>query len=431
MSSIDECVAYFRNTEGFTRLMNGLFDMYVRYERCFGAVRLVKPSAEEEKAISDFFKRDYYDQALIRISLADFERQLQKNFSSAIQLEALLETYNRRAIVRRGGPRVTVNAFSTFVENELIPKYIETEAELWLREVVAHTKRTYRRWAEAFTREPKKIVEMLETVCGALNDLPCLRCETESLIDFTKRHHENPHAFSINSAFGPLIFRALVRRFDMPLPATAEEGSALYFKAGLLTEGVLNRVVVRNMMAWRGDEPDEVCAWYQKRNEAFVLTLEQLSAFTRAEAHRGIVYVLENMDVFSAVNEQIRGQNCSVICIEGGVNAAAACLLDLLNASGTRIYYSGDMDYTGLALADRMYLSYPKNFVPWRYGKEDYEKILSESEIYLPDHKKDQGLHNEYLASLLSLMRKKGKTVPQMALMGELVKDLTEEPADD
>jgi uncharacterized protein (TIGR02679 family) len=424
MSIIDECAAYFKNTDGFSRLMSGMFDMYVRYERCFGAVRLSNPTPEEEKAISDFFNRDYYNQALIRISLADFERHVQKKFSGSIQLDALLETYTRRPIMRRTSPRITVNAFSAQVESDLLPMYTETEAGFWLREVIAHTRRTYRKWAEAFTREPQRILGILETVCAALNDLPCLRGEKENLMDFTKRHHENAHAFDINNELGSLLLRALARRFDMPLPSGANESSALYYMAGLLTEGVLNSVVVKGIKGFRGDASDKACDFYNKLGETHVLTLEQLSRFTGAQAHEGKIYIIENLPVYSAVNERIRGKICSMMCIGNGLNAAAVCLLDLLSASGTKIYFSGNMDYSGLALADKVYLRHPKLFIPWRYDKTDYEKILSNNEFFLPDHKRDQGLHNDDLASLLSTMRKRGKTAPQMALVEDLANDL-------
>jgi uncharacterized protein (TIGR02679 family) len=128
--------------------------------------------------------------------------------------------------------------------------------------------------------------------------------------------------------------------------------------------------------------------------------------------------------VFSAVIEKLRGLESTVICTENGFNAAAVCLLDKLASSGAKIYYSGDMDYHGLALADKLYLHYDKHFVPWRYGKDDYERIVSENEFFLPDHKKDQGLHNDDLAALLSLMRKTGKTATQMELAEDLVNDI-------
>jgi hypothetical protein len=135
-----------------------------------------------------------------------------------------------------------------------------------------------------------------------------------------------------------------------------------------------------------------------------------------------VIRELEEKGVYAVSN--ISGCPGSVICIENTVNAASSLLLELVAASGADIYYSGDMDYSGLALGDRLYLAHPKQFKPWRYDKADYERVVTDNDFYLPEHKKDQGLHNEELAALLSLMRKKGRTASQMALLKDLVNDI-------
>jgi uncharacterized protein (TIGR02679 family) len=342
-------------------------------------------------------------------------------------LEALLEAYSRRPVVRRTGMRITVNAFSAHVERHLLPRYADTEAETWLREVVAHTRRTYRKWAEAFTREPQKIIALVEAVCDMLNDLPCLRGTIECMRDFAYRHECGVHDFGLNGKYAPLLLRALARKFDVPLPVSAEESSALYYKAGLFTEGVLNRVTVRGLHASRGDAPDAVCEACNALGEPHVLTLQQINSFTQARAHGNKVFIIENLPVFSAVNEQLENNNpCTVICLENGLNAAAERLIDLLAQSGAEILFSGDMDYKSLFLADKIYLRHPKHFTPWRYNKNDYERVMSDNDFYLPEHKREQGLHNDDLASLLSQMRKKGKTAQQLSLVHDLVQDINE-----
>ncbi|MCL2665842.1 MAG: TIGR02679 domain-containing protein, partial [Defluviitaleaceae bacterium] len=100
-NDINRCVSYFKDNKEFGRLISNLHDLFVRHERCFGAVRLPEPSREEEKAISVFFKRDYYNQQLIRIGLADFERQLQKIYGDAITLEKFLEAYYEKQIIKK------------------------------------------------------------------------------------------------------------------------------------------------------------------------------------------------------------------------------------------------------------------------------------------------------------------------------------------
>lgn len=417
MRDLDECVAYFKQNDGFTRLMEGLYDLYVRYERCFGAVRLVRPTHEEEKAISDFFKRDYYNQALIRISLGDFERQVQKLFSPDVLLGPLLEAYTGKRILRRLGGARTASEFSLFVENELLPHYAGTEAEVWLRDVSGHARRSYRVWADRYNNDPKKVAVTIAAVCDALPSLPCKSGQITRFSDFAQKHALEGDASS-------LFLRALARKFEITCPTAPEDISALYHRAGLLFEGVLSQVTVRGLAAFQNETPDAVTEAYNRRAQPHILTLENLCGITHAEAYGGRAFIVENMTVFSAVNEQTHANPCTLICAGGGLNPALTRLLDLLSASGTALYYSGDVDYAGLCLADRIYLRYPKLFVPWRYAKSDYERILSESDFFSPDYKKDSGLHNEDLAALLSLMRKRGKTAPQSALIPDLIADL-------
>ena len=415
---MDEWVAYFKNN-GFTRLMEGLYDLYVRHERCFGAARLSHPAPEEEKAISEFFKRDYYNQALIRISLADFERQARKVLSPNFTLAALLEAYFGGELIRRPGPQ-PANAFSLYVENEMTARYKGTEAGEWLREVATHVRRVYRKWADLYRHEPEKVEEMINTVCGALNRLPVKK----RLSAFALETAGDVHALDAANNAGQLFVRALIKKYSAAHPVTPEEYSALYYKAGLLTDGALSYVTARGLTAYRDGFPDEAAGAYDKRNEPYMLTLENLDGITAVEAYGGKAFVMDNLSVFTAVSERTRNVKCTLICAAGGVNCAFTALLDKLNASGAALYYAGGMDYAGLCRADRVYLTYPQRFIPWRYGRDDYEKNLTENDFFPPDSKKDAGLHNETLASLLSLMRKRGKAAAQAGLVPDMAEDI-------
>jgi uncharacterized protein (TIGR02679 family) len=429
---LDECVKFFKETEGFARLMDGMLDSYIRHERCYGAVRLSRPTPGEEQAISDFFKRDYYDQALIRIGLADFERQTQKNFSIDVTLEAILELYFNRKITRKSrSHNRNGSAFTKYVESVMIPRYGSTDAALWLREPSAHTRRGYRKLAEDYLINPDGVIAALETVCGALNDIP----ETENAVggarvpatplgEFSYKHTGDRHAFEAGGKTGQLFLRALAWKFDADFPVSPEEYAALYFKAGLIAEGIMSHVAVFGLLAFRGDVPDEPCAAYGKHGEAYLLTLENINHFSRVRAQGGKVFVVENMSVFSALCERVRECGCTVVCNAGGLSPAAALLLDMLHGGGAAVYYSGNMDYPGLCLADRIYLRYPKRFVPWRLTKSDYDNAEPGADFYEANRQKEEGLHNEDLAALLSYMRKKGKTAEQSALVNALAEDI-------
>ena len=101
-------------------------------------------------------------------------------------------------------------------------------------------------------------------------------------------------------------------------------------------------------------------------------------------------------------------------------------LLELCSIAGATMYYSGNMDYNGLKFADKLYLKFGKDFKPWRYSKADYEQILTDGDVLLPDKKKEMSLHNEDFASMLSQLRKIGRTASSMPLVPVLVEDIKE-----
>jgi uncharacterized protein (TIGR02679 family) len=422
---MEKAVGYFTQDAGFTRLMDGMWDLYSRHGRCFGAVRLADPFAEEERAVSDFFKRDYYDQALIRISLADFERQIHKVFGVPAGLGAVLEAYYSRPLTQ---PRTEAkertrirDSFTVQIKSAVFHLYEGTEAEAWLRDMMAHMRRTYKSWAERYITEPDAVIEQVKTVCNAVNALS--QDEYMLLSDFSKEICGDARALDFYGSHGALFLRALARRFNTNVPTQLEDSIHLYWQAGLLSNGVLNHVTVLGALAY-GDKLDGACAYYDSIGEAHVLTLENISRFNSVRAYGKKVFVLENADVFALLCELLRGFPCTVICAASGMNAALDRLLTLCTDEGAEIYYSGNIDIKGLMWGDMLYLRFHKNFVPWRYTKEDYELALTESETLLPDEKKELSLHNETFASMLSLIRKKGKTAGHLPLVNALAADI-------
>jgi uncharacterized protein (TIGR02679 family) len=176
--------------------------------------------------------------------------------------------------------------------------------------------------------------------------------------------------------------------------------------------------------AYTGGEEDAACAHYRGRGEAHVLTLENISRFTRVEAKGNKVFILENAVVFALLCERLRGTGCTLVCAANGMNAALDALLTLCCDGGAVLHYSGNMDLKGLGLGDNLYLRFGGQFIPWRYGKGDYELAQAESETTLTDDKRDLSLHNEAFASLLSLIRKKGKTATHLPLVELLAGDV-------
>jgi len=411
-------IEFFTSHGGFTRLLAAMANTYARHGRAFGAVRLVSPSAEEEKAISEFFGRDYFDQALIRISLGDFERRLTK--VSDIDLAHLLAKYTDANLEIRN--TTDKDSFADALQTELLPSYRFTRAESWLNDVSTHMRRTYKPWVKKYATEPHKVLSMVNNVAQLINNLPMTH-PPMYLSDFVAKYTNTLQVIDFNSEYEALFLRALAHSFETSVPHNINGRISLYLKAGLLTGGVVCQVTVQGIIS-----SDIICTFYNSLNQAHVLTLENILHLSDISAYNNKVFIIDNPLMFSAVSEQMRGTACTLISSMGNHNPAFFCLLDLFcNCGDVSLYYSGNMDYKGLAFADKLHLQFGKQFIPWRYSKPDYELIIEQSSSLLPDERKDLAMHNEDLALILSQIRKTGKIASSLPLVPHLVSDIKKE----
>ncbi|MCL1845981.1 MAG: TIGR02679 domain-containing protein [Defluviitaleaceae bacterium] len=415
-AQVEQIVNFFKTTSGFGRVLRTMFDMYVQYERAFGAVRLEKPRTDEEEALSKFFGRDYYNQALIRIGLADFERQMCKNFmADDVSLGDVLEQYIGKPVRKAVLPNLKKSTPFASEVVTLLSKYKNTPAESWLKEVSAHTRRTYRAAAESYLNDSKSTMRIIRQTADALNNISA-REKLIPLAEFSETHTGSPDSFDFSGTHGPLFLKALASKFDVAFPTTAENCVLLHYRAGLLSHGVLSNVTVFGILG------DFTCEYYNELNQAHVLTLENISRFSRASAHGSKVFIIEEPQIFSAVLARLEGEKCTIICPTCGYNAAFLCLLKLFDA--VKIYFAGGMNYKGLEFADKLYVEFGKNFIPWRYTREDYAKVIEGESGYLTGEKRGLAMHNESLASLLSHIKKTGRTASSMPLVDDYVMDI-------
>jgi uncharacterized protein (TIGR02679 family) len=80
------------------------------------------------------------------------------------------------------------------------------------------------------------------------------------------------------------------------------------------------------------------------------------------------VHVVENPSVIAAA--AARGLSAPLVCTASWPTHAGVLLLDQLRAGGVRLHYHGDMDPTGLVLAEHHRRRFDAQ--PWRMGAADY-----------------------------------------------------------
>jgi len=381
---------YFKQEKGFARLLKDMAVLFARHGRIYGAVRLLNPTGEEEFVLSQFFERDYMNQRLIRISLAEFERRFVKIFPGE-NMSFLFAEYQTP-------PKNIKEAFAEGI-SELLPKYAGTLAYEWLSSIASSMRRKYRPLMAQYAKDPKAVMALLDKVAEISSQLPV---DITPLKEFSTKVLGESHALDFDTPHGALLLNALAFRSMIQPPANIEDSIGLYLKFGLLTLGTMCQVLVGSQ----------------------VLTLDNIKQLSNVKSHGGKVFIIENAHVYAAVNDHLNGKKCTVISPINSHNPAFLYLLDKLAAEGCTLYYSGDMDYKGLLRADKLYVRYGKKFVPWRYDKTDYEYIIADSSTLLPDVRKDLAVQNEVFAQVLSHMRKTGKTGNSLPLVPLLVSDI-------
>ena len=85
------------------------------------------------------------------------------------------------------------------------------------------------------------------------------------------------------------------------------------------------------------------------------------------------MYIVENPSVFAGLCAGHTKQ-VSCMCMNGQPRLAGLVTLDLLAASGTVVYYAGDLDPEGLLIAQKISEYYAGEFHYWHMTVEDYEK---------------------------------------------------------
>jgi uncharacterized protein (TIGR02679 family) len=172
-----------------------------------------------------------------------------------------------------------------------------------------------------------------------------------------------------------LVLRALALREAVSVPAGREAERALWTAAGVVTDDLTSQVLVLNVRAG-GDKLGEWLTEAAEAGEPFRVTLHQLSVMSILPLAIHL-YVCENASVVQAAASQLGAASAPLVCTEGEPSVACRRLLQTALATGTRIHWHADMDWSGLrqttAAISRM------GATPWLMSADDYTAAASVS----------------------------------------------------
>lgn len=218
------------------------------------------------------------------------------------------------------------------------------------------------------------------------NKLPYRKEQKIYLAVFAAMLTGNPHAFDRGTVGGRILEQMIHRSLEQRnlliegteiFPAYKRQKS--FLAAGILLDDVSNYAMVCNVEAVKKDGTIHMgMDGFQKEKDMLQVPLGVISDWKEVRCLQQKIYIVENPSVFAMLCGKAE---CSCMCMNGQPRLAGLMLLDLLEKSGTTIYYSGDLDPEGILIAQKLADYYRGKFHFWHMDPEDYNKSRSEEVI--------------------------------------------------
>lgn len=420
-----ECAAWFREDPAFHRLLVELRKKYRQYGRAAGTVSLPDASEEECGAARRVLGRDF--RPPLKFRAAEFEAELQKGRFGSVRLSEVLACY-----------------FGEEIKTTRERREEEAQRYAALLDEAGQESRTgfSRRWLDALERRgagsdalkraagqhPEEARRALLRACRSL-DLLCRQDGKRlRLAVLSAQATGDPHALDGGSLCGRLFLYALALLAGRPFPSGAEERDALYFQNGILCDSISSCVAQVGLLLGTAEGEHPAYRAFRLRQEACTLTLSGVSRLAKAQSPSGRAYLVENEGVFCQLCDRAGRFHSPLVCTSGQPSVAALRLLELLAASGTALFYSGDFDGKGLSIAALLAARWPGNVHLWHFSPEDYDCCRSEEPLGDFSRTLLEGCTGTVLEETAQAVSRCGLAGYQELLLPKLEADLTETP---
>lgn len=181
------------------------------------------------------------------------------------------------------------------------------------------------------------------------------------------------HALDPGTPLATLAIRAAACIGGVALEDDAEGRRAAWASVGVMCDELSTPALVLNLPT-RGDSPlGRLLATAAEAGEPLHVSLRLLLRWPLARdpglAQRNI-FVCENPTIVALAAARF-GRSCApLVCINGQFATPALVLLRQLRAAGAQLFYHGDFDPSGLAIARRVMAECGAR--PWSFGADDY-----------------------------------------------------------
>ncbi len=390
---MNECISYFRQSDIWNKVFTGFRNKFISYGKFSGKVILKSLSYEDIEELEGFFGKNFHGQKSVSISSEKFEKALKNSKYAEISPEELLNSYFDEILIGNAEKKLIVEKKVADIETEYCRNFKETPAG----ECLEIFEDILNRGGKSDLAEWKKL---LWSCAKIYNSLPYRLEKKMYLAVYSAMLTGNPHAFDNGTKDGKILYQVIQKDLEKRnikveisdiFPAYKRQKSYLF--AGIMIDDISNYALLYNVKAIKnsGEVHRGMEGFFQEK-DVVQIPLAVISEWKSVECVDNEIYIVENPSVFAMMCG-----NKSCMCINGQPRLAGLLVLDLLAKSGTKVYYSGDIDPEGLLIAQKLCQYYKGDFEYWHMTEEDYYKcrsneVLSEKRLKMLDKITDEKL---------------------------------------
>ena len=424
---VRECVEYFRVRPGYHRILIALRQKYERFGRAAGTVQLPDASNAECEAARLLFGRPF--SAPVRFQASQFETALQQTRFQGVCPKEVLEAYFGVEIKTNREVQETQNrCLASILDQAAKNARSETSAQ-WVHALEERRGSGYSLLRREAAKDPESTQTDLLRACQSMDWLELQSKEPIRLAVLSAAATSDPHALDSGTRCGKLFQHLLSFRSGLSNPGTnVEQRDHLYYQNGILCDSISSLVTQIGLILSTETVEHPAYCLFRQRHEICTLSLANLAHVRGAVSPSGRVYIVENEMVFSQLCDRAAQFHSPLICTSGQPSVAAVRLLDLLAASGTLLFYSGDFDGKGLSITGQLCARYPHLLKLWHMAPEDYERCRSDEVLSDASLSLLRGCNAAELEPTVHKVRQGGCAGYQELLIPQLEADLIAAP---
>lgn len=286
-------------------------------------------------------------------------------------------------------------------------------------------------WCDAWLESIKPVLSRLDPhsadatareAARTLSMLPLLSLEGYSEIarnDLAVMITGSAHGLDDDTTLSAMVLRGVAAAKGIGIPTTAMERRALWREAGVITDSVSSTVLTLGLRPLGPGKREREMRDRADDSLETHLTARDLSRIQWRLAAFTTIYVCENPRIVEAASDA-RSQ-AALVCTFGNPNSVVLDLLSHLHGAGAELWYHGDFDWPGIAIANRVIAHV--GATSWQMDAADYLAAVASATGELPSLA-GKPISASWDLALEQVMLETGQAVHEEFVLDRLLTDL-------